>query len=304
MFKYLLWPVVCLPFLFAATVACAEEEIRMPGGVDYSRLKNLEQGRHQKMKVYVNMVGIGEKSDLNLLIPAHAGKSVGTHSQMNRRFMDAIKSTERFEVFDDSASGMRDQSDIVVDGMVVAATQDLEDYSAFRKSVTTVRLSLQVKDTLSGKVLRGKTLTGNHGSEPREGTLIRTDKELASKPIQESLSNDFERALNEVLSNAAAYVERTFRPLGKVIQTEDKDVLLSGGEADGLRSQDRLVVFRTSFIKEGGREMPGLMKPVALIECPAVSAETSQCNVLRQKDEIKPGYFALVIDDSIRLKEQ
>ncbi len=298
--RYIAW----LLWLFATTLASAEEDIKMPGGVDYTRLKTLEQGRHQKLKVYVNMVGIGEKSDLNLLIPVHAGKSVGTHSQMNRRFMDAIKSTERFEVFDDSASGLRDQSDIVVDGMVVAATQDLEDYSAFRKSVTTVRLSLQVKDTLSGKVLRAKTLTGNHGSEPREGTLIRSDKELAGKSAQDSLSNDFERALEEVMGNAAAYVERTFRPLGKIIQIEDKDVLLSGGEADGLRPQDRLVVFRASFIKEGGREVPGLMKPVAIIECSAVSAETAQCGILRQKDEIKPGYFALVVDDSIKLKER
>lgn len=290
--------------LTTSSLSNAEETLRMPGGVDFSRIKALEQGRHQKMKVYVNMVGIGDKSDLNLLIPPQAGKSVGTHIQMNRRFMDAIKSTERFEVFDDSASGLRDQSDIVVDGMVVAATQDLEDYAAFRKSVTTVRLSLQVKDTLNGKVLRGKTLTGNHGSEPGEGTLIRNDKELADKPAQSSLSNDFERALEEVMNNAAAYVERTFRPLGKVMQIEDREVLLSGGDADGLRPNDRLVVFRANFIKEGGRDVPGLMKPVALVECTAVSAETAQCSILQQKDEIKPGYFALVIDDSIRLRER
>ena len=79
----------CLPFLFIATLASAGEEISLPSGVDYSRLKNLEQGRHQKMKVYVNMVGIGEKSDLNLLIPAHAGKSAGTHSQMSRTSVES-----------------------------------------------------------------------------------------------------------------------------------------------------------------------------------------------------------------------
>lgn len=297
------WPLAAA-LVFAFPALAADGDLKMPGGVDYSRMKALEKGQPNLMKVYVNMVGIGGKAETNLLIPKRAGESVGTHAQMNRWFMDAIQTTKRFEVYDDSSSGMRDQSDIVVDGMVVTAMQDIEDLTAIRKSVTTIRLSIQVKDTASGKLMQAKTVTGIYGSEPGEGTVITSANSLKDKETQDNLANDFVRALKESLDNAASFVERTYRPMVKVVDADGKDVVITGGEMHGIRPNDQLVVFQGKFISDGGKLVPGIMKPLALIECGAVSSETSQCTILKQNGDVKAGQFALLAEGSLKLKEQ
>lgn len=295
---------LALALALAGPARAADDAIKMPSGVDYSRMKLLEKGQPALMKVYVNMVGIGGQSDTRLLISRRAGESVGTHQQMNRKFIDAVQSTKRFEVYDDSATGMRDLSDIVVDGMVVTAMQDIEDLTAVRKSVTTVRLSIQVKDTASGRLLQARTVSGVYGSEPGEGTIIRSQQDLQSKETQEKLANDFERALKEALENAATFIERTYRPIAKVVDVDGKDVVITGGEMHGIRPNDQLVVFQGKFINDGGKMIPGVMKPLALIGCGAVGAESSQCVILRQNGDVKGGLFALVVEDSLKLLEK
>ena len=156
---------LCLTAWLGAGTVLAEEtkDIKIPSGVDFLRAKLL--GRGDAMKVYVNMVGIGDPKEEKLLFPRGRSDAVGTHRQMDRRFMDAIQKTQRFEVYDDTSGGIRDKSDIVVDGMIVASTQNIEDFTALRKSVTTVRLSVQIKDTATGKLLKARTISGVYGDE-------------------------------------------------------------------------------------------------------------------------------------------
>lgn len=278
------------------------KDIKVPSGVDFLRAKLL--GRGEAMKVYVNMVGIGDPKEEKLLFPRGKSDAVGTHRQMDRRFMDAIQKTQRFEVYDDTSGGLRDKSDVVVDGMIVATTQNIEDFTALRKSVTTVRLSVQIKDTASGKVIKARTLSGVYGDEPGHGTVIRSDADLAKADVRQNLANDYEKALTEALENAAAFLERTIRPVGRVREVDGDTVLLVGGQAHGLRENDLLVVFRAKAMRVGETESFGIMKPVGVVHCTTVSTDSSQCDLKLKGKEWPPQKddYAVLADDSLKLK--
>lgn len=290
------------------TVAAPEEALRLPSGIDFGRMQRLlKTGNNESMSVQVQMSGMGEKKDgIHLLFPASAGSKVGTNTQISRRFETMVTGTGRFRAFSDATTDMQDASVIRVDGMVVAANQNIEDLTAIRKSVTTVRLDIQVKNTTTGELFKARTITGNYGSEPGEGTVIRNEKDLKSPQIINSLAEDFEKAMQEALLNAAAYLERTFRPIGKVtdIDLEDKVIALNGGSNHGLRENDRMVVFKPNFVRDGNQMAPGIMKPVAIVECNSVSDKTSQCRIVLQKGEIQPGFFALLTDSSLKLSDK
>ena len=136
------WAAVCIGLCLSAGVCAAD--IKLPSGIDPYRLRLLERG--EPLKVYVNMVGIDDKSSSHLLVPARVGESIGTATQMNQRFLSAVEQTKRFSVQHDDSSGVRSESDIVVEGMVVAATQDIVNMTSLRKAVTTLRLSVQIKE--------------------------------------------------------------------------------------------------------------------------------------------------------------
>lgn len=286
----------------------ADEPLKLPSGIDYGRMQRLAStGNNESMAVQVQMSGIGEKQgDVHLLIPKRAGERVGNGTQISRRFESMVTGTGRFRAFSDATTDMQAASVIRVDGMVVSALQNIEDLTAIRKSVTTIRLDLQIKNTTTGELFKARTVSGIYGSEPGEGTVIRTERDLKEATVQEALANDFEQALSEALHNAAAYLERTFRPIGKVtaVDIDDKTISLNGGSNHGLRENDRMVVFKANFVRDGNQTVPGIMKPVALVECESVSDKTSQCRIIKQKGDIQAGYFALLTDGSLKLHEQ
>lgn len=286
--------------------AMAEVKLQLPSGIDFLRLKKIEKTESPKTKVYIQMIGIGDKTDAKLLIGTRAGTSVGTSDQITRKFADKIAATNRFEVFTEKTTGVRDKSDIVVEGMVVTAIQDLEDFSAIRKSVTTLRLSINILDTQSGKVVLAKTVTGIYGDAPGEGTPLVKEADARKPENQERLMNDFERALQEALESAAALIERRYRPIGKVLQVEGNDLAIFGGAEHGFRADDKLIVFRGNFIEQNGRKLPGLMKVVAAVTCPSVSDENAQCSILRKAPELSPqaGDYVLLSDDNLKLGTQ
>ncbi|MDP1613818.1 MAG: hypothetical protein Q8M11_22375 [Sulfuritalea sp.] len=302
----------CLSLIVVATVlatpvfAWAADEasdLKVPSGVDYIRARML--GRGEPMKVYVNMVGIVDAKDERLLFPRGRGDAVGTHQMMNRRFIDTVHKTQRFEVYDDTSGGVRDKSDLVVDGMVVAATQNIENFTATQKSVTTVRLSLQFKDTSSGKLIKARTITGVYGDLPGQGTLVRSEAELARPEVRNNLANDYEKALSEALENAAAFLERTIRPLGRVKDIDGETVLLIGGQAHGIKEGDKMVLFRAKTMRVGDTESFGIMKPVGVAVCGIVTTDSSQCEVKLKGREWPPQNddYAVLADDSLKLKE-
>jgi hypothetical protein len=292
---------LALFMLLLVSQACQAADIKLPSGIDYFRLKLLERGK--PMQVYANMVGIGDKSDAKLLVSRSVGDSIGNHAQIDRRFMGAIQETRRFEVYDDASGGIRDKSDIVVDGMIVAATQDVNDLTAIRKAVTTVRLSIQIKDTSTGKLIKSRTITGVEGDEPGKGTIIANAAALKSEEVQKSLANDFERALTDALRSAAAFLERTMRPVARLQEIENDTVMVLGGLNHGIRENDRLTVFRAKTTRVGETETFGIMKPVAIIECSSVNPDSSQCEIIQTGTQGPPqkGDYAVLSDESLKL---
>jgi hypothetical protein len=298
---------VCLSFstcLSHAGALAADEvkEIKIPSGVDFLRAKLL--GRGEPMKVYVNMVGITDSKEEKLLFPKGKSDAVGTHKQLDRRFMDAVQKTQRFEVYDDTSGGVRDKSDLVVDGMIVASTQNIEDFTATRKAVTVVRISLQIKDTGSGKVIKARTITGVYGDTAGEGTIARSDAELNKPEIRANMANDYEKALTEAMENAAAFLERTIRPMGRVKDVEGDTVLLIGGQSHGVIEGDKMVIFRAKSMRVGETESFGIMKPVGLVECTTVTTDSSQCELKVKGKEWPPQKddYTVLADDSLKLK--
>ena len=278
------------------------KEIKIPSGVDFIRAKIL--GRGEPMKVYVNMVGITDAKEEKLLFPKGVSDAVGTHKQLDRRFMDAVQKSQRFEVYDDTSGGVRDKSDIVVDGMVVASTQNIEDFTATRKAVTLIRISMQIKDTGSGKVIKARTISGVYGDSAGEGTIVRTEAELNKPEIRANMSNDYEKALTEALENAAAFLERTIRPMGRVKDVDGDTVLLIGGQSHGIMEGDKMVIFRAKSMRVGETESFGIMKAVGLVECTTVTTDSSQCELITKGKEWPPQKddYTVLADGSLKLK--
>ena len=276
------------------------KEIKIPSGVDPFRLKLLKKA--EKLKVYVNMVGIGDASDAKLLFPRGKSDAVGTHQQMNARFESAVKATERFDAFSDTSGGVRDQSDLVVEGMIVAATQNIEDYEAIKKAVTTVRLDIKIRDTSTGRILKARTLTGVYGDQTGEGTVIRNDADLKTKANE--LVNDFEKTLQEALTIGAGYLERSIRPLGVVDEVEGDVLTLLGGGNHGIRPNDRMVIFRAKTKRIGEVDTFGIMRAVGIVECATVNSDNSQCDVKQKGKDWPPlkDDFAILGDNSLKLK--
>jgi hypothetical protein len=294
----------------AAQIKIVRGPIRMPAGVDLGRLQLVDEAR--LIRVYTQMVGVGDPSDEKLLFPSSVAAKVQlTNRQVNRRFMDMILGSRRFQVFDDSTTVVRENAfqtldgksmDIIIDGQVVGATQDLMDIAPYRKARTEVRLSVQMKDVMSGEQLfpAGVSVTGAWGMASGEGTMLAPNVSATSPETQLSLANDYERALEKALAEAVTRIGQVLRPFGRVLSVDPTTVGIVGGSRHGFQSGDRLVLFRAETTQLGGRQVISKTQPLAVVHCDAVGTETSQCD-LTQVDprfEVKPGDYAVLSDSS------
>jgi hypothetical protein len=294
----------------AAPIKIVRGPIRMPAGVDLGRLQLVDEAR--LIRVYTQMVGVGDPSDDKLLFPSSVAAKVHlTNRQMNRRFMDMILSSRRFQVFDDSTTVVRENAyqtldgksmDIIIDGQVVGATQDIMDIAPYRKARTEVRLSVQMKDVMSGEELfpAGVSVTGAWGMASGEGSLLAPNVSTSSPEMQLSLANDYERALEKALGDAVARIGQVLRPFGRVLSADGQSVGIVGGSRHGFQGGDTLVVFRAETMQLGGRQVISRTQPLAVVRCDGVGTETSQCD-LTQVDprfQIKPGDYAVLSDTS------
>jgi hypothetical protein len=275
--------------------------IRMPAGVDLGRLRLVDEAR--LTKVYVQMVGIGDASDDNLLFPPEVAKSIGiTNRQMGRRFMDMISAGRRFEVYDDTTTVTREQSDIVIDGMITAATQDVQDLRVVRKPLTTVRMSVQMKDVTTGQLLfpAPVAISGIYGSAQGEGTLLEPSASLQDPSLQRSLANDYERALEKGFAAAAHRIWDVLRPLGRVLAVDAEQIDIVGGSRHGFQGGDELVVFSATMTQLGGRDVIQRTQAIAVVRCDGVGTETSQCDIIRRDPRYAPqvGNYVVLSDVS------
>lgn len=283
--------------------AMAADEIAVPSNVDFRRLQLLDRpdraNREGQLRVYV--VIKGDRVDGNLLLSSAEHLRNITIENFQLLLANKIKETGRFAVFSEETTGVIDQSTIVVEGKVVRSTQHIEKLVVAQKAITRVGFSVQIKETDTGRILRGKTFIGHYGDNQGEGTVFVSDAEMRSPTVQLSLYKDYDRALNEALDSVAAYIESRYRPVGKVREISGDLFSIDGGEQHGFNGDDEVVVFRTKFSMQNGERVPGIMSGVARAVCNSVTEFTSTCKIAKGATEaIQKGDYVTITDASLR----
>ncbi len=287
----------------AASPAKANEEITVPSNVDFRRLQLLDRpdGSNQEGQTKVYVVIKGERVDGNLLLSSAEHLKNITVENFQLLLANKLKETGRFAVYSEDTTGIMDQSTIVVEGKVVRSTQHIEKLVVAQKAITRVGFSVQIKETDTGRLLRGKTFVGHYGDNKGEGTVFVSDADMRSPTTQQSLYKDYDRALNEALDSVAAYIESRYRPVGKVLETNGNVFSITGGEQHGFNGDDEVVVFRTKFSMHNGERVPGIMTGVARAVCTTVVERTSTCRLSKgSAEQVQKGDFVTVSDSSLR----
>ena len=288
-----------------------EGAIRMSSGFDPKLMRAVDEGR--QFRIYTQMSGIEDAADSKLLFPAPVAAKLGiSNKQMSRRLMDALQATRRFTVFNDEYSVVQDQAqqkwgredaDLVVDCKVVDARQELLDIAPYKKPLTTIKLSMQLINRLTGESLfeRDVAITATWGAVQGEGALLAPNVSLASADVQNQLGNDYERALSKALDDAVERIDAIIRPIGRVVKTRNGSTTLFGGSKHGFQSGDTVIVFRSEVSKLGNTEIVEAM-PVAVAKCDAVGTESSLCDITRSAPGLaaQSGDYALLSDASAR----
>lgn len=278
--------------------------IRMPAGVNLERVRLIDQGR--KTKVYAEMIGVGDPANEKLLFPAAIAQQLGlTARQMQRSFTDTVARSRRFEVYDSTGSVTAEASDIVVDAMVVETKQDLRDIEGgLRIAVTQVRLSLQMKDRYSGKLLfpAPVVVVGQTGRSTGDRVVLKGNERTDQPEVQRRLAQDWSTAMYRAFDDAARRVDQVLRPLGRVLSVDGEQIGIAGGSATGLQGGDELVIFRATTTRLGATDVIASTMPSVVVRCDGVGTDSSQCVVVRRDPQRQPqaGDYAVLTDHSAR----
>lgn len=274
----------------APAVRPQEGAIRMPAGVDYARARLIAENR--RVKIYAELLGIGEPGNEKLLFPPRVAQDIGvTPTQLRRRFLDTVARSRRFELYDSTSTVTADASDIVIDGMVTGTTQEIVPIEGgARVAVTRVRLSLQMKDRYSGKLLFAAPVevVGQTGRVTGDRTVIAPGETPGSAEVQRRLGQDYERAMQRAFDDASRRIADVLRPMARVLAVDGEQLGLIGGSVHGLQGGDELVVFRAQVVRVGTSEVFATTRPVAVVRCDGVGTETSQCSVIRRDPALQP----------------
>lgn len=274
--------------------------VRMPQGVDLDRLRLLDQAR--MTKVYLEMVGVGDASNEKLLFPASIASSIGvTPRQMNRLFMDTVGAARRFEIYDSSSTVTQEQSDYYLDCMVTSTMQDIVALEGgLRKARTSVRMSVQLKNRYTGKLLfpAPVAITGQTGNVSGSGVLLGARESESSPEVQRRLAQDYQKAMLLAFEEASKRIHGVLRPLGKVLTVDGDSLGLLGGVQHGLQGGDSMVIFRATTVRIGDSEEIAGTKAIAAVRCDGVGTRSSQCDITRAAPNVRPqpGDYAVLTD--------
>lgn len=264
--------------------------VKMPAGVDYARARLIAENR--RTKLYTELVGIGDPSSEKLLFPARVAQDIGvTPVQMRRRFMDTVSRGRRFEIYDSTGTVTAEASDIVIDGQFTGTTQDIQAIEGgVRVAVTRVRLSLQMKDRYSGKLLfpAAVEVVGQTGRSSGDRAVIAPGENLNSPDVQRRLGQDYERAMQRAFDDAARRIDAVLRPMGRVLAVDGDQLGIVGGSVHGLQGGDELVVFHATTARLGDSTVFATTRAVAVVRCDGVGTETSQCSLIRRDPALQP----------------
>lgn len=277
--------------------------LTMPSGADYGRLRLLREGR--MTKVYVDMLRIDDAEAKQHFPPEMARLVDITPSGLTRLFTDTILKSRRFEVFDLRSTVTADQADVVIDAQIIAATQDFRPLEGgMQAAYTSVLLSVQMKDMYTGKYLFGTAVQveGKTGLVSGDRTVLAPGQNPRDPAMRAKLAIDYQLALRRAFVLAGQRIESILRPQAAVLSIDGADVSLTGGQAMGFQADDEFVVFRPKVVKLGDREVFANTKPVAMLRCPSIATDTSQCVVLAQVADftMQEGDFAIITDGSLR----
>ncbi len=280
-------------FLTGPAAAVETGAISMPSGLDIAHLKLVDA--NQQMRVYVSLLGYDNATGGAVVYPGEAGAALGNVTQMNRRLMDMIGETRRFQVFDDSDTGIRSESDIVITGQITRAVQRLERFLRGRKAVTSIGLSIQIKNSETGVLIDQHQAIENYGQRPGEGALALTATDASGPDFTERRLEDWQEAFTRVLEHAAAYFESSMRPLARISATQGETIHLNRGTLHGLQTGDEFVLF----------SMGTQPKLLAQVRCDAVGRESTSCHLTKvapNADAPRPGHYAILSDESLKLR--
>jgi hypothetical protein len=279
-------------------------DIRMPSGVDPSRLRLLDKGEMQK--VYLQQLRIDDSPQNRLLFPRQMAQAMDmTPLQLTRLFTDTILQSRRFQVFDIRSAVTAEQSDYVIDAQVVSAMQDIRPIEGGLRVVETrVNLSLQMKNVYTGEQMfpSAVAVEGITGVTTGDRAVLQPGETAAMPAVQQRVANDYLRALNRAYRLAAQRVEAVLRPMGKVLSVDGGSVGVLGGQRHGLVGNDRLVIFRATMTRVGQLEVFASTRPIAVVQCDGVGTVTSQCDVVRlaKGQQVQAGDYAVLTDDSLK----
>lgn len=288
------------------------DPIQMPSGFNPKILDIMDEGG--RVWIYTQMNHIGDPQNDQLLFPAAICKQIGvTNTQMNRDFMDLLVRTQRFEVWDDNSTVVRDRPDqiwgdedmnFVVDCMVTDARQEIISIRPYRKVRTQVHISIQMKDAQTGKIILDgdAAVDGVWGDVQGEGTMIPPNVDMKTADIQQSMGNDYKRALTRAFERAVERIERLIRPVGRVtIITDAGHFSMFGGIQHGFQGGDEVVVFRAyrKLTAEGYNRVVGVM-PIARARCHGVGSDISTCTLIRTKpgEQLLDTDYTVLTDES------
>lgn len=271
--------------------------IRMPTGADYRRVQMAEKG--EKLKVYTQVRGMGEPGNEKLLFPARVAQKIGvTPVQIQRRFMDTIGITRRYEVYDSSTSVTAEASDVVVDAQFTSSTQELRPIEGgARVTVTRVQINANLIDRYSGKPLWAAPVVavGETGASSIDRVVLLARDDPNDPAVQERLGVDYERAMQRAFDKVAERVDLQLRPMGKVIDIDGDSVSVIGGLRNGLQRGDEMVGFSARLVKIGQDMEFGPIKASVALRCDGVGQATSQCDIIRRDPRFKLGVGDYVI---------
>lgn len=310
---------LALALVCLAPALSRAESVNLPAGVDFMRMRALEReltsakdesqavrmAENQKMAVYIDLLGIGKDTESQLLFTRQKTLTADSADKVRDRFMNKIAQTGRFRAYDarNSQSGVEDQTSIYVHGRILSAHQDILDRLGVRKAVTLVTLGLNITDSRDGKIIKSTNITGIYGDDAGEGELIARDKSLKDPVVQNNLLNSYVSALDWALELAAAFIERTYRPVGVVLASGGDTVEMYGGEAHGIQPHDRFILFRLQPLPGIARRDLGQKVPLALVEC-MPSATSSTCKIIQKNSgaAIQQNDYGVLTDTSLKLK--
>ncbi len=279
--------------------------ITMPAGVDFTRASLVAENR--RTKIYTTLRWIGDRRTGKLLLPPEITQAMGlTAGQLERRFLDTVSRSRRFEIYDASGTLTEDATDFLVDGQFTGVSQDVQNLEGgVRVAVTRVRLSLQLKERFSGKLLfpAAVEVVGQTGRSTGDRVVLGPLDKPSDPEVQKRLARDYERALQRAFDDAAARLEQVLKPMAKVLAIDGEQVGLVGGSTHGLQRGDELVVFRATTTKVGDSEVFATTRPIAVIRCDGVGTETSQCTTIRRAgtgEQVRAGDFAILTDQSAK----